>query len=815
MNVWLTEIWRAWRASLRRPGFLLLAVGVLALGIGASVAVFTLIDQALMAPLPVPQPSRLVVLGPSGSDRHVTAVSPQQYQHIGKLDGVQSTGLVQDGPTVNIAGDGEPELVPVMYGDHGLLPTLGLQLALGRNFTTQEDQPHGPAVVILNHGFWQRRFGGDEHVIGRTLQVEGRSHTIIGVLPAAYAALGYEGDLLLPMALPPATRDDGTNYSAVARLAHGADIAAVGAQLDTRMHTMYLTQSGSYADYWQRAHFSAEEFNSWRHDGVRPMLALFLASALFVLLIAVVNLGNLMLLRSLSRSHDAAVRSALGAPGLRLALPALAEGLLVGLLGALLGLGLAVVGLTLLQRYIPTDWMDGASLHFDARAWGMALAIGLLGALLAAALGLWRGRAATTVDELREGGRSGIGLRSSRLGKLLVVIQMALATGLLCAAGLFLHTLYDASRTPLGFSSEGILTFDLAPVKTRYPDAASVRALSDRLVQQLRAAPGIDEAAATTNLPADTWGGQFNLGGLHAPGGKDFNAQFHGVTPSFFPLFDVKLREGRLFTRQDVHGGEPVVIVDQALANRYYGGHALGKQLQRLQRGDGAGMWAPRIVGVVADTYQTGALDGAAEVVYVPLAQMTDSAMIIFRSFEPMRFALHVQGDPYRYRQAAKQAVSAVAPDQPIANLRSMREVVSGTTAPLRLNLLLVGIFATLSLLLAGAGMYAVMAVAVAAREREFGVRLALGAAPMHVLRLVLGGGLVQIGMGLVLGVMLALMLSGVLNAVMEQLDRRSAFDPLAVAGVCVILAFAGLLACVVPALRAARVHPMRALRGE
>ena len=815
MNIWLTEIWRAWRASLRRPGFLLLASGVLALGIGASVAVFTLIDQALLATLPVPQPSRLVVLGPTQGDRHVGAVSPQQYQHIGTLNGVLSTGLVQDGPTANIAGDGQPELVHVMFGDRGLLPTLGLHPVLGRNFSSQEDRPNGPAVVILNYGFWQRRFGGRTDVIGSNFQVEGRSRTIVGVLPAAYAALGYEGDILLPMALPPATRDDGTNYSAVARLANGANVQAVSAQLDARLHAMYLSIGGNYADYWLRAHFRAEDFNAWRHDDARPTLGLFLASALFVLLIALVNLGNLMLLRSLSRTHDAAVRGALGAPRLRLALPALAEGVLVGVLGALFGLGLAWVGLILLQSYIPVEWLGGRPLHFGATAWGQALAIGLLGALFGAALGLWRRRAGTAADELRAGGRSGIGVRGGRLGKLLVVIQMALATGLLCAAGLFLHTLYDASRTPLGFSSDGILTFDLAPVKARYPDAASVRNLSEQLVGQLRAIPGVNQATATTNLPADTWGGQFNLGGLHAPGGQDFNAQFHGVTPSFFPLFGVRLSEGRLFTREDVRGGEPVVIVDQALADHYYGGHALGKQLQRLQRGDGAGMWSPRIVGVVANTYQTGALDGAAEVVYVPLAQMTDNAMIIFRSFEPMRFALHVQGDPYHYRQALQKAVAAVAPDQPIANVRSMRDVVSGTVAPLRLNLLLVGIFATLSLLLAGAGMYAVMAVAVAAREREFGVRLALGASPLRLLRLVLRGGLVQIGVGLALGVMLALALSGVLRAVMEQLNRRSAIDPLAIVGVCVLLAMAGMLACLVPALRAGRVHPMRALRGE
>lgn len=812
MRVWLSEIWRTWRASLRRPSFLLLSGGVLALGVGASVAVFSLIDQVLMAPLAVSRPAQLQVLGPRQGDGRIWAVSPWQYQHFGHLEGVRSLGLVEAGPTANIAGGGEPELVPVMYGDRGLLPTIGLPLALGRNFTPEEDQPHGPSVVILGHGFWLRRFGGRADVIGQGLMIEGRRHTIVGVLPASYDSLRIPGDLLLPLALPAASRDDGTNYLALARLADGATAATVAAQVDTRMHAMYAPMGGRYAEFWKHSRFDAEDYAGWLHDGARPMLGLFLATALFLLLIALVNLGNLMLLRSLSRAHDAAVRSALGAPTFRLVLPALAEGLLIGLLGAGIGLGLAVVGLGLLQGYIPAEWLGGAALHFGAKAWGMAFAVGLFGALLSAVLGLWRGRAAATVDELREGGRSGIGARGGRLGKILVVVQMALATGLLCAAGLFLHTLYDASRTPLGFSSDGILTFDLAPVLARYPDAVSVHQLAERLEDRLRAIPGASDAAATTNLPADTRGGQFNLGALHAAGGEEFSAQYHGVSPAFFGLFDIHLSEGRLFTRQDVRGGERVVVVDQALADHYYGGHALG---QMLYQGQGAGAWSARIVGVVNDTFQTGALDGRYEIVYVPLAQITDQALSIFRGFEPMRFALKVRGDPYRYREAAHLAVASVAPDQPIANLRSMRDVVAGTTAKLRLNLLLVGIFASLSLLLAVAGMYAVMAVAVAAREREFGVRVALGAAPLRLMRLVLGGGLMQIGIGLALGIVLALALSGLLRAVLEQLNRSSAFDPVAVAGVCVLLALAGLLACLLPALRAARVQPMRALRGE
>ena len=814
MNIWLAEVWHAWRASLRRPGFLLLASGVLALGVGASVAVFSLVDQVLLAPLPVPQPDRLVVLGPQrgGPAGHVAAVSPQQYQHAGALDGVRALGLIQDGPTANVAGDGTPELVHVIYADRGLLAAVGMPLALGRPFTAEEDRPHGPPAVILGHGYWRRRFAGRPDAVGRTLRIEGRPATVVGVLPSEFDALGFEGDLMLPMALPAASVDDGTNELALARLDDGVDAAAVGAQFDARMHAMYAALPGNYNDFWQRARFGAEPLAERRHDEARPVLGLFLASALFVLLIAVVNLGNLMLLRSLSRLHDSAVRRALGAPALRLALPALGEGVLVGALGALLGLALAAAGLGLFAGYIPAEWLGGTRVRLGGPAVCLALAIGLFGAALAAALGLWRGRATATIDELREGGRSGIGLRGSRVGRLLVVVQMALATGLLCAAGVFLHTLYDAARTPLGFVSEHILTFDLAPVQARYPDARSVAALADRLTTQLQAIPGAGRATVTTNLPADTWSGQFNLGGLHAAEGEQFSAQYHAVSDRFFEVFDIRVREGRAFSTADVRGGEAVAIVDQAVADHYYGSHALG---QMIYRNDGPGAWSARIVGVVADTYQTGALDGPHEIVYVPLTQIGDDELSLFRGFEPMRVALTVKGDPYRYRDAVQQAVATVAPDQPIANLRSMRDVVAATTAPVRLNLLLVGVFAALSLLLAAAGMYAVMAVAVAAREREFGVRLALGAAPGHLWRRVLAGALGQIGIGLMLGVMLALALSGVLRAVLEQLNRRSLFDPWAIAGVCAVLVLAGVLACLLPAWRAARVSPMRALRGE
>ncbi|WP_424683505.1 ABC transporter permease, partial [Frateuria sp. YIM B11624] len=576
MTIWLAEIWRTWRASLRRPGFLLLASGVLALGVGSSVAVFSLIDRVLLKPLPYDQPGQLVAVGPlEGAD--VTGISPQQYQQLRGLDGVSRMGLYMPGaPSVNISGHGEPVLASSLQIDHDLLPTLGVRPLLGRNFSAEEDTPHGPAVAMLSYGLWQRRFGGDASVLGKSLLVEGVPHAIVGVLPSGFDA---EGDVVLPLAMPANSRSDGTNYEAVARLRSPTAKRSVAAQVDARLRAFYAQAAGSYGDWWRGRHFGVQDLHAFRHAEEQAPLALFTGCALVVLLIALVNLTNLMLLRALSRRHDGAVRGALGASAWRLALPVLAEGLLVGVLGALAGLGLAAVALGALQSFMPPDWQaDG--LYPGAMAWLFAGAVGVLGALLSAAASLRR-RDALAMDDLREGGRSGLGRRSGRLGRVLVMAQVALATALLCACGLFAHALLDASRVQLGYRTQGIVTFELAPIKALYPDAAAVGQLSQRLVERLQRSPGVIAVTATTNLPGGPWRDQFNLGGLHPPGGEDDNAQFHAVDEHYFDLFGIAVREGRAFAATDVRGGEPVAIVNRTLADRWYGGHALGKLIQR------------------------------------------------------------------------------------------------------------------------------------------------------------------------------------------------------------------------------------------
>ena len=827
-TIWLAEIWQAWRASLRRPGFLLLASVVLALGIAASAAIFVLVDHVLLRPLPYAAPERLIALGPARQGQLLDSVSPEQYQHMASIKGISSMGLIKDEPTAfNVSGDGTPEQVYALLADRGLLPTLGVRMQLGRDFSQQEDSPNGPRAVILTAGYWLRRFGGAPTVIGQRLSVEGVPHTIVGVLPASFDQFG-DGDIMLPLALPPHTYDDGTNFIAIARLAPDNGAAAVDAQVDAAMHAMYARLADDEAEYWKHVYFGSVPLQAALHQDQRPVMLLFLASALCVLVIALVNLGNLMLLRSLSRGHDAVVRQALGAPAWRLALPACAEGALVGAGGAIAGLGLAAAGLAVFGHYAPASWTQGEALRMPAGVVWLALAIAMSGALLAAAFGAWRGLAAVSVQEaMHEGGRSQ-GRHSGRLGRGLVVAQMGLATCLMCGAGLFLHALYGAARTPLGFASDHILTFDLAPVRADNPDIASTQTLVRRLVMRLHALPGVDQVAVTNGLPAGGFAQQFNMGGVHAPGQGYFdpNPQIRGVTADYFSTFRIPVGAGRSFDASDTAGSEPVAIVNWTLAEREYGGHALGKEVVvndysgyavgKVMASDPASRpVTARIVGVVGDTRQYGPLDDRQRsFLYLPFAQMPEHILRVFRSFQPLRFALRVQGNPDSYRQAVHAAVAEVAPEQPIANLATMDQIVRATTDDTRRILFLVGTFALLALGLAAAGMYAVMTVAVATRQRELGVRMALGASPSGLVRLVLQAGGRQLAVGLLLGLAITLALSRMLGAVLQEIGR-GVLDPFVWVGVCVVLAAAGLLACLLPALRAARVAPMRALRGE
>lgn len=806
----ITEFHQAWRALLRRPGFLVLASVTLALGIAASVTVFALVDRVLLRPLPYPQPGQVFAMGllQSGGP---AAITPHEFQAVGELQGVVSRGIAsRDTGPVNLAETSAPEMVQAVSADIGFLDTLRPTLALGRNFVADEDVAGGSAAVIISHALWKRRFNGDPDVIGRSLQVEGVPTPIVGVLPRAFR-YAVPVDIILPLRLPAASRDNGRNFIALVRLADDAAAPALSALVDARVKAVYA--GTDTARFYRQSVFGLSALSAALSAQSRPVLMLFLASALCVLLLAAVNLANLMLLRSLARRHVAAVRGALGASTLRLATPMLAEGVLVGLLGVGSGLALAALVLQRLGERIPASWFGGAGeLTLQGLPVAFALAAGVLVALLSALLGIRLGRTRDASRELVAGARSGPSRGSGRLSRGFVIAQVALATVLLCGAGVFARSLVDAAHVDLGYRTDGRIGFEIAPVRTLYPDAPAVRAMAARVVDRLRQLPGVQSAAAATNLPIGT---PLNYP-VQVPGQDMVSVEFRAVDEDFFSAFAIPVVAGRAFDGRDREGSEPVLVVNQSFARAFFDAATDGFSQQVLDRSVQMpvddGVLTVRVVGVVGDTHQHGPEHAPPPMVYLPMAQLPDSVLQLLRGFMPLRFAVHVAGEPSTHVAAIVDAVAEVAPGQPVANVATVDDLVRDSTGGTRLSLLLIGTFATLSLALSVVGLYAVVAVAAGHRRREFGVRSALGSSRGRLFGLVLGDGLRQVLTGLAIGSLLAIATGRGLASVVTGLGH---VDPLVWLLVALVLVAATLTACLLPALRAARVAPGTVLRSE
>jgi putative ABC transport system permease protein len=806
----LTEFRQACRASLRSPGFVLLAALTLAVGIGASVAVLTLVDRVLLRPLPYEAPRELHAAG-LVQQGGWTTITPQEYRALEGLPGVAAMGIatMQAGP-VNLAEDVEPEIVQAFAADSGLLRTLGTPLQLGRGFNAEEDVPNGAAAVIISHQLWQRRFDGDPAVIGRTLDVEGMPTPIVGVLRAD-VRLTDRFDLMLPLRLPASTRDSGRNYLAILRVP--GDVPAEVVAEGIRQRLRQVQQSNGDARFFAASLMGMQPLSSTVAAQSRPLLLLFLGCALCVLLLATVNLANLMLLRALARSRVGAVRRALGATGWRSVSPMLAEGTLVAVLGAVAGLALSRLALNQAAAWVPASWFaGGTALSPGAVGYGFALGAAALAAVGSALFAAWREGSGGSLMQAGNA-RSGPGVGASRLSRALVALQISLASLLLIGAALFARSLQEASHVDLGFEVEGRLTFEMSPVRARYPEAADVKLLAQTLTGHLAQLPGVRAVAAGTNLPI---GAPLNYV-MQLPSGEPFSVEFRGITPGYLETFGIPLRAGRDVRDSDDARGAPVVLVNDAFVRTYFGAEGAGAAAadvldRELLMPVGDGQVRLRIAGVTGDTRQHGPEVAAPPIAFLPLAQLPDALFALIRDYAPLRVGLQVGDAPENHVRAVEAAVAEVAPGQPIAQMKPLASLAAESTSTTRLNLALIGTFAGLALLLATVGLYAVIAVATASREREFGVRLALGSTGGRVLALVLGDGLRQAAIGLTLGLVAAWALARIVQGFVPGV---SATDPLAMTAALLIVAGVALLACTVPALRAARVSPVHAMREE
>jgi predicted permease len=806
----------AFRQLARAPGFTFVALLTLALAIGANTALFSVVRGVILRPLPYAQPEQLVYLWMDnpGTQLADDVTSWPMFLHWRKHGTSLAQSAVYNTTTAfNFTGRGEPERLSGTLAGDKFLETLGVTPILGRGFTDEEQEPGKDFVVILGHRFWQRRFAGDPAVLGQQIQINGRPRTIIGVMPADFTFYEQD-DLLIPLAPPREAFANARNYSlpAIARLKPGVTPAQAQAELAAAQPAFWAQVPES-----RNLGVKVTSMHGWQVREVRTALWVLLGAVGCVLLIGCANLANLMLARGLTRRREIAIRLALGASRFVVARQLLGESLLLASAGGLLGIlagswgvqGIKILGasylprLHLIQIDLPVLVVSAAVAVLCGVAFGLAPA--------------WQASRSDPQDALRDGGRGATPSRSTQFTRsALIVAQAGLAVVLLVGAGLLLRSFWKLSQVDTGLRGDGLTVMPVALPGVKYDTPAKVTAFQQRALEQLAAAPGVESASLTTfillnrlhstavfTIEQRTWG----------PEERRPEVAIDQVSPGYFATMRVPLIEGRAFTGSDREGSPRVAIINESMARAFWPGRsAVGQRFllgnlpapgARDSRGE---LIVPNwltIVGVVRDTRRQGAEQPVRIETFLPMAQFPR---------QNFRFVVRSSLPTAALAPALRSAIWGVDKDLPLPFIDPVSKSLEAATAQRRLNLWLVSAFAGLALLLAAIGLYGVMAYSVSQRRSEFGIRLALGARPADLRRLVLGSGLRLLSLGLLIGVAASLAVGRIIASLLFGLQP---LDTLTYVAVCLVLAVAGLIACWLPARQAARTDPMIALRAE
>ena len=782
-----------------QPGFTAIAILTLALGIGANSAIFSVINAVLLRPLPYREPARLALVWETveRTNNLQNTVAPADF-----VDWRAQNQSFEDmasylGQLVNLTGDGEPEQVMGVFGSENLLRVLGVQPLLGSGFLPGELKPGEIKGVVISYGLWQRRFGSDPQIVGKTLKMDTYPLTIFGVMPPSFQFPNNKVDLWLGTAMSSgvASIRDNRYLQVIGRLKAGVTYTAAQAEMTaiaTRLKEQYPKSNGGIGA-------RVESLHEYTTGNVRQPLLLMLAAAGLVLLIACANVANLLLARAASRQKEIAVRLAVGASRLRLIRQLLTESLLLSIIGGAAGLLLTFWGVTALTAVIPDNIARAKTAAVDWQVVSFTLLVSLLTGFF---FGLAPGLQATRPnlnEVLKEGGREVSGGRSGAR-QLILIAQTALALMVLIGAGLLVNSYWRLSKVDSGMQIENLLTMDVFPPYSKYPDTARRAAVYDQMLERIAALPGVEAAGVTSTLPLKSGVGEMTYYIERGGEMKVFNAKPIVVSPNYFRTTGVPLLQGRMFGPQDTEQAPGVVVINESMARLLWPGEdPLGKQ---LKMGSAKGRWLT-VIGVVKDTRFALRL-APFPVVYNSYSQTA--------GFAPHELVVRAKVEPLSLTKAVRSAVWSVDQDQPIANVRTMQQVQSDSIARQRFNMLLLAIFAALALVLAVVGLYGVMSYTVAQNRREIGIRIALGAQSCDVLRLVIGQGLVLTLLGVGMGVLGAI---GLTRLIANLLFGISPTDPLTFVGVSVLLVVVALLACYLPARRAMKVDPMVALRYE
>jgi putative ABC transport system permease protein len=817
MDTFVADLKQAFRILRHSPGFTATAVAALALGIGANTAIFSVIDSVLLMPLPFPSPGRIVVLMNTSPQGSGPAASVPKYNLWRRQTQVLEDISAYDtgGPGLNLTGFERPEQLKGIHVSYEFFHLFGAPLVLGRTFTAEEDRPRGSPVVVLSNGLWQRRFGSDPAIIGKSLALGGEPYTVIGILGPNFA-FDPPADLYLPFQADPNSTNQGHYFRVAARLKPGVSLDAANAALrlaGEEFRRLYPQAIGP------KNSFGVDLMQRLLVRDVRSALYVLLGAVVCVLLIACANVANLLLARAASRSREIAIRAAIGAGRGRLVRQLLTESVLLAFVGGLIGLVLGAVGVRVLLAVnpgnIPRIGPDGAGVALDWRVLGFTLLLTLLTGIL---FGLAPALHASRVDlnsTLKDtGSRSGTGLRHNKTRGFLVIGEIALAMVLLVGAGLLIRTFAALQSVHPGFDAHNVITMETALTGSRYQHTAGIADLTRQVLDRIHAIPGVESAAASSYLPLDSGLGLgFIIQGRPLNGPAHGGAAWNYVTWRFFDVFRIPIVSGRAFTERDDAAAPPVVLINQAMARQYWKNeNPLG---QRLIIGSGMGpnfAQAPReIIGIVGDTRDGGLNSDPGPATFVPLAQVRDSYMELNNTFMPLRWLVRTRVAPYSLSTSIQHAFQEVA-DLPVAHIRSMDQIVVGSTARNQFNTLLLGIFAFFAILLASIGLYGLMAYSVEQRTHEFGIRLALGADLPRLRNLIVRQAMTLAVIGIAIGVAAAYGLTRLMATMLFQVKPN---DPIIFASVAVLLGGVAALASYVPARRALRIDPVVALRYQ
>jgi predicted permease len=801
----------------KNTGFTIVAVAALALGIGANTAIFTVVNAVLLKPLTYPNADRIVEIelaGENGNDPIASIPKFHNYQQQSSIF-LEVAAYDFSGPGFNLTGD-RPELIHGIHVTEGYFRLFGAPVMLGRTFTKQEDLPNGGKVIVLSYGLWQRKFGGNPNILGKSLSLGNEPYTMIGVLGRDFAS-DPEADLWLPFQFEPNSSNQGHYFQAAGMLRPGVTIAQANAQ----MKLAYGQFRRTYPESNPKGGFVVEPLRDSIVGDARKSLLILLGAVTLVLLIACANVANLLLIRATGRKREFAIRSALGASRAHIIRQLLTESVLLAFAGGVLGLLLGFIGVRALLAIspagLPRIGEGGTAVSVDWRVLAFTLVVSLATGIL---FGLFPALSATRSDlnsSLKESSnRSGTGFRQGKARSLLVVSEVSLALVLLVGSALLIRTFIALRGVNPGFDAHNVLTLEMSLTGERFQKTAGVAQLSRDGRERLNAIPGVEDSAFTCCLPIQ---GQFGLpftvvGRPVDPAKGNPGAGWMSASPDYYKLFKIPVLRGREFTDKDTASAPLVMLINEAFAKQHFPKqNPIGQQVL-IGKGVGPEFDEPArlIVGVVADTHDGGLRRDPGALMIVPDAQVTDGMTALNARIVPLRWAVRTRGDPHQAIAAVTEQLRLASGGFPVAHVRSMEEIVARSTARETFNMMLLTIFGAVALVLAAIGIYGLMAYSVQQRTQEMGIRMALGADRTTIRNLVVWHGMRLALVGIVVGIGASFGLTRLISTILFGVKS---LDPAVFVSVPLILTTVALVAVWLPATRASKLDPMAALRIE